>query len=181
MLSYPNVLLIAGTGRNAGKTTLACAIINRISRKSSVYAVKISPHLHHKISSSELIYNGENFLIYEEKKSTHQKDSSRMLAAGAFKSFYIESADQQVMQAFETLHSLIPKNSPIVCESPALRTFMEPGIFIITDNEKVVSRKKKVIQQMPFAHLVVKSLPDGPESLISQFSFEDGKWNMKSV
>ncbi len=46
MKSMPNILLIAGTGRNVGKTLLACEIIQQLSKTMAVTAIKTSSHEH---------------------------------------------------------------------------------------------------------------------------------------
>jgi len=43
---YPNILLVSGNGRNSGKTTLACKIIERFSKDHEITGLKISPHFH---------------------------------------------------------------------------------------------------------------------------------------
>ena len=44
-----NFLLVAGNGRNVGKTFLACEIIKQLSQKNEVTGVKISPHFQKKL------------------------------------------------------------------------------------------------------------------------------------
>ena len=43
---HPNILTIAGTGRNVGKTTLACSIIKKMALNARITAIKITPHFH---------------------------------------------------------------------------------------------------------------------------------------
>lgn len=179
-LSYSNVLLIAGTGRNSGKTTVACELIRWFSRKNSVFALKISSHVHEPSENTVLLFEDISFRIFEEKSTDLQKDSSRMLACGALKSFYIESKDQTVDVAFQRLLDFIPENSPIICESPALHEFIHPGIFIITDNDNVVSRKVNIQNSFNEANVVVNVFHDYVEPLISAISFCKGEWKMKT-
>ncbi len=178
LLSCPNLLLIAGTGRNSGKTTLACAIIRGFASQFPVYAVKISPHKHDKTGDQELLFEGNGFLIYKEKSENSTKDSARMLAAGASQSFYIACDDACVGPAFQQICKFIPKNSPVICESPALRAYAEPGIFIITDNDQVVSRKESVLQLTHTADRVINLFKINISELTSSISFNGAKWGM---
>ena len=179
MISLPNLALISGTGRNSGKTSIACALIAGFSTEFPVYAVKISPHFHDNSDESQLIYNNLDFRIFEEKNKHLLKDSSRMLAAGAAKSYYIECIDQLITPAFQKLLSSIPKDSAVICESPALRKFIKPGVFIITDNEKVVSNKDKIQIHFDIADRFFDIFQDDLDELVLAISFHQGKWTIK--
>ena len=42
---FENILLIAGSGQNVGKTTFACQLIQNVQNQKPI-AVKITPHFH---------------------------------------------------------------------------------------------------------------------------------------
>lgn len=133
----PRMLLIAGNGRNVGKTTLACNIISHLSKSADVTAMKISPHFH-DYSENEIILKNDKFVILEEKKTT-LKDSSLMLQAGAKKVFYLMVAPEFLKEAFEQLTPLLP-DTPIVCESGGLHEWVQPGLFLFVNlyNREIV-------------------------------------------
>ena len=95
----PNFLLIAGNGRNVGKTFLACKIIRQLSKKQEVIGVKVSPHIH-PVNKGKIIIKKNGFIIIEEDQIT-QKDSSLLLQAGAQKVYF-------VMAARENLETVLP-------------------------------------------------------------------------
>ena len=43
LVDVPNMVLIGATGRNVGKTTLACALIERLRKEFTVVGVKVTP------------------------------------------------------------------------------------------------------------------------------------------
>ncbi len=45
-INFNNVILISGSGRNCGKTTVACHIISQLAKMGQVTGLKISPHFH---------------------------------------------------------------------------------------------------------------------------------------
>jgi hypothetical protein len=47
---------------------------------------------------------------------------------------------------------LIPEGTPIICESPALRNFIEPGLFIIMSS-KTTNKRKNISQFLTLPHL----------------------------
>jgi len=129
-IEVPHLLLIAGNGRNVGKTTLACRIITHLSKTERVIGIKISPHFH-SFSEDEVVKKNANYIILEEKKTT-SKDSSRMLKSGANRVFYIMVKQEHLNEAFSylipNLHDRI-----IICESGGLHNFVKPGLFLFVN------------------------------------------------
>jgi len=172
MLKQPNLLIVAGTGRNSGKTTLACKIISQ-SDQYNIVAVKISPHRHDPVPTSVLIHSGKGFEIFLEKVYGEYKDTERMLSAGAAKAYYIQAVDNAVIEAFRRLLSLIPEGEPIICESPVLRKFIEPSLFIITDSRSVQNRKETTgLEELADLKVSYEERQTGPGII----SFADGRW-----
>lgn len=139
------LLLIAGTGRNVGKTTLACEIIHEISRKNKVIGIKISPHNHSQNEGAELIAETDYYSIYREQDLNKKHDSSRMLGAGAKKVFYIQSEDYKVYEAFEQILPELDESMAIVCESGGLRNYIKPSLFLMCNRkgEEIIKEKAK--------------------------------------
>lgn len=129
-MKVPNLLIIAGTGNKAGKTTMACRIIEKFVDRGIV-AVKITPHFHENTPGLEPLIEKPGLSVYEEKNSTTPKDTSRMLASGASMAFFAKVTDVTLPVAFSEILKLIPEGTPVVCESPALRHYFDPGLFII--------------------------------------------------
>ena len=136
------MLLIAGTGRNSGKTTFACSVINKFSRLFPVVAIKISPHLHEDRACVKPLFTGREFLVAEETDASGSKDSSRMLAAGARKSFFVMARDEQLPVAWLKARTLLTPHDMIVCESGGLRNLIVPGLFLIINNSLNKDAKK---------------------------------------
>lgn len=140
MLTYPNLLIIAGTGRNSGKTTLACAIISKFKDQMPI-GIKISPHFHETSESLQLIKNQAKYRIFREVSSKSGKDSSRMLDAGASESYYIQVLDHNLEEAFTETMKFIDDNKPIICESPILASKVNSDVLLISDSDKIVNKK----------------------------------------
>ncbi len=163
------MLLISGNGRNVGKTTLACRIISHLSKTNEVTGIKISSHFHN-YNAEPLVEKDGEFVILKEK-DTNQKDSSRMLQAGASHVFYVMAKKNYLDKAFR---SLIPflDNQAVVCESGGLHQYIQPGIFLFV-NEK--ERKIEKPEHLDFNPVVVEN--DGTEFNydINSLSFSDHK------
>jgi hypothetical protein len=151
-LKLPQLLLIAGNGRDSGKTSLACLILTKFSTSHQIVALKISPHKHKIAYGGEVIYDTENLYIAEETHVFSGKDSSRMLQAGASRSFFICAAEDQLMTAMNKILELTGANMLFVCESGGLRRYAEPGLFFIVDragSERIKPGTKKLIEFEP--------------------------------
>ncbi len=172
----PNLLIIAGTGNKSGKTSLACRILESLSALK-ITAIKITPHIHETTDGLIPLNEGKGFSIYEETNSSSTKDTSRMLRSGADKVYFAKVWDDDLLTAFNKIMENIPDQTPIICESPALRKYVEPGAFVIMTSDSQHNKKNiKHLQSLPHLMIKLEEL-DGLTTL--PFGFEDGKWQME--
>jgi len=172
----PNLLIIAGTGTKSGKTSLACRIIAQF-KSLNIYSIKITPHFHETTTGLIPISEKEGYSIYEETNRETSKDTSRMLYAGAYKVYFAKVWDDQLLTAFNEIMKYIPSDVPVICESPALRTFIEPGIFLIITSKTINKHKNiKHLQELPNLMFELEELKNTGSIPIG---FEDGKWSYK--
>jgi hypothetical protein len=153
MTRTERLLIIGGTGREAGKSSLAALLISKYADKG-ITAIKITPHPHPGLTGLTLIAGNTEFQVYEERNSTSGKDSSRMLRAGASKVFLIVAGEVWLAEAFARLIPFLPEGMPIICESPALRRFIEPDLFILMIHSGAYNPERKNIDDLiPLADL----------------------------
>ena len=172
MYSDSRFIIIAGTARNVGKTTLACGIINKLSENRVLVGLKFISlkkgssykHVHHKKITS--------FAIYEETNLLGTKDSSKMLQAGANRSYLIVSQEEFIDQALSAFSKLINNGDIIVAESASLRNFINPKFFIILDNKSIQDRKPYINALVPYANYNLNSDTDEMfQGFLSKFSY----------
>ncbi len=173
MIFIPNLVIIAGTGNKSGKTSIACRIIEQF-RQTGIVAVKITPHIHETTPGLKEVARNTGFDIFQETDSGTGKDTSRMLRAGASGVYFARAADEYLNKAFGRIMELVPEGKPVVCESPALRYSVEPGMFIIMtsrarDNQKDISS----LLELPHVEFNLETL-DANEEL--PLTFKNGKW-----
>jgi hypothetical protein len=176
MMLVPNLLIIAGTGNKSGKTTMACRIIEQF-KHLKIVSVKITPHFHETTPGLILISEKPGYSVYEETNRDISKDTSRMLKAGASRVFFAKVTDKSLLDTFKEILKLIPAGIPIICESPGLRNYLEPGLFIVMtsavrDNQKEI----KSLLKSPHAEFNLDSLSGNKELPVS---FSDGKWSSR--
>jgi len=171
MIHWPNMLLVAGTGRNVGKTTFVCNVINNVSKDQPIIAIKITPHLHELCRSCKIMFHSSDLIIAEETSLTSHKDSSKMLAAGAQIVYYIQGSDNQMEQVINLLTPLISNTTAIICESAALRNYLIPGQFVLINSSKGDKSNKNMDKLL----IADKSIIDYNYK-ISDFNFKNGVW-----
>ena len=173
MVTIKNLLLIAGTGTKSGKTSMICRII-REHPELKITAIKITPHFHETTPGLVSISDRSVYAIFEETDNNSIKDTSRMLRAGAEKVYYAKVLDDQPFEAFSEIMMLIPPGKPVICESPGLRNFAEPGVFIIMTSQSI-NKQKNISHLLKLPHVLFQ-FEELDDIDLLQIGFEDGGW-----
>ena len=134
-LVIPQLLIVAGTGRNSGKTTLVCDIIRSNCPHQRLAAIKVSPHFHDMVPDGEVLEEREDLFLMEETNRETGKDSSRMLSAGAWRVFYAMATDETVREVLGRVLRRLPEGTALICESGGLRKYVQPGLFLVMHRE----------------------------------------------
>ncbi len=179
MISKLNILLVSGTGRNCGKTTIACELISHFSHLLKVVGLKVSPHFHQTSSGQRRIYSNADCAIYEETDKNSGKDSSRMLEAGASKVYYIQCTDSNLDNVIAKLNEIIPSDTPVICESGSFGLYYNPGIHIMIHGNGYSGDKKSANINMEKADMIINQESIIDTSWIDNIIFEKERWIFK--
>jgi len=114
MIRIPAMFMIGAMGRNAGKTEFACSLIRKFCSEHNVIGIKVTPVDKADGSCPRggtgcgvcTSLNGD-YDITEETDSQPDKDTCRMLAAGAKKVFWLRSLRTHLVEAMATLQAVI--------------------------------------------------------------------------
>jgi hypothetical protein len=165
--------VVAGSGRNSGKTTLVCKLIEQFQHLG-IISIKISSHFHAPVEGLIPFSGKPGYEIYEETNPHTLKDSSRMLRSGAEKVFYIQTMESCLEEAFSDLYQNLKSDKPIICESPSLVNYITPGLFVImVATDSIYSKNIDDLKKQPHLEytydeiMKTESLPIG---------FADGCW-----
>jgi len=148
---YKNILLIAGTRQNVGKTLFASKVIALFASRFPIVSIKISPHFHFLNPDAVIIDKTADYSISKETKPNGTKDSQRFLIAGSKEVYYIQCLDNKLHLAFNKLVQHLPVDAPIICESGGLRQFIKPGIFLMINKKNNHNIKPKAIKNKDLA------------------------------
>lgn len=179
METIKNLLIVAGAGRNVGKTEFVCRLIQRWSRSQEIYALKVSA-----IHPDEAIYHGDHARqqsgvhLYQETRADIPKDTSRMLRAGARKVFYLQGDDDRIRAGFAEFQRSIPQAAPVVCESGSLWKIVRPGLLVLVKAVNL-DMKPRAVELAQHSSLIVESDGRSGFSQLSSivFSKEHG-WSL---
>ncbi len=137
----PEMALIGALGRDNGKTTLACTLIEKLAKCAPVVALKVicvedpARPCHRGGEGCGLCggLQGPFDLREEALKNAwnSEKDTARMLRAGAEKAYLLRSRPACMERAAEAFFARLPKGRLVVCESNRMRFAVKPGVFLL--------------------------------------------------
>ena len=155
---------------------MATALIREFSGQFPLLALKISPHVHDSLGNARLTVTAQGVRIFREMEP-HHKNSGQFLAAGAFESYFMETEDEHLTEAFDIfMHQCNPLHHPVVCESGALSNLIEPGILIfISDSDYNLRESKQKLMIMADLMLPAKSFD--PDEIVKRIHYSVGRWN----
>jgi hypothetical protein len=174
---FPHFIIISGSGKKVGKTFMATALIRAFSGKFPLLALKISPHVHDSLGSASLRSASGGFRIFEDL-APHRKNSGKFLEAGALQSYFMETDDEHLAEAFDVfMKDCNPMNYPVICESGALSKLIRPGIsiFITSPSDDLPAHKLFTLHQ---ADLVLSSKIFSTTEIIEKIDFSGKSWHM---
>jgi hypothetical protein len=180
---YPNILLIAGSGRNIGKTTLADSIVKKYAAQYNIIGLKVTSvyigegQLHGK----KHIHIEDGFVIREETDRSGIKDTSRLLLAGASRAFYVQAKDNELTGAMEAFFKMVSPQSLIVCESGSLREVLKPGLFLLVNGNQLPTNKQRIAKWKPLADCLISLKDNQLDFNMEALSLNHLGWHLKET
>lgn len=110
------IILVGGSGRHVGKTSLVCGLIAALPEFEWI-AVKVTSHAH-----------GERDAVWEETAAGQGTDTARYLAAGARRAFLLTVTDAK--QPFAAIRAAIGTSPNLIFESNRIAGELKPDLCI---------------------------------------------------
>lgn len=173
---FKNILLVSGSGRDCGKTTLICDIIAKISKNEKVVALKISPHVHRTGDGQEIVESGDNYIVFRETDKNSGKDSSRMLQAGAAEVYFILCNDENLHHIDSFINKIAKQGYPTVCESGSFAGRYTPGLHILIQGYNPDTTKQSYLKNLRKSDNIITSESVINGNYLNKVSFEEGSW-----
>jgi len=182
----PGVLLIGSTGRNAGKTLLACGLLSRFAAAGApLYAGKVTAVQERDGACPRggagcgvcASLDGDYCLTEEVERGT-VKDTQRLLAAGARRVHWLRVLKARLESGADRLLAEWG-GGPAVCESNSLREVIEPGLFIMCRPAGDTAVKASAAAVLAEADAIVTLDHDTHDCALDRFFLHDGAWHIR--
>ncbi len=172
--SFPQFIIVSGSGKKVGKTHMVTALIRSFSGQLPLLALKISPHVHDSLGNSRLLFDSGNFRIYQDNEP-HHKNSGQYLQSGARASYFMETQDDCLHEAFAAFMQICnPDKKPVICESGALGNMIKPALLIFIISAGVLPESKKKSEQL--ADLVLPARIFSAEEITRRINWTGVNW-----
>jgi len=180
------MLMIGAGARNAGKTEFACEVLRRYARTTPLVAVKVTP----VSNPGDCCPRGSEgcgiceelpgeYAIAEEKSLAGEKDTSRLLVAGASKVLWLRALRDKLGQGLEALLRQIPPGPGIVCESTSSRLLLEPDLFVVLQRKGSITLKDSCRQVIDLANRICEFDGTGWDLSPKRVVFVEGRWGIR--
>ncbi len=141
-------VVVGGHSRNVGKTSVAAALISAFPQYPWT-AVKISSHRHGGIGDAAIPD------IYEEENREGSSDTSRFLAAGAFRSLWVRGGAQNLESVMQQLLPILKSSAFVLIESNRILRFIQPDLYLLVLRYDIEDFKESARQTLSQAHAIV--------------------------
>jgi hypothetical protein len=157
-----SIVVVGGNTRNIGKTSVVAGLIAAMQERHWT-AIKITQFGHGVCSA-----NGEpcdcetadhTIAISEERDRLSGTDSSRYLAAGAAKSFWVRTRQGQLHEAMPRVRDLIARAENVIIESNSVLRFLQPDVSLSVLDLSVNDFKASALRYLDRVDAVV--MPEG--------------------
>ncbi|MHC4160067.1 MAG: molybdenum cofactor guanylyltransferase [Planctomycetota bacterium] len=186
MLKIPGMLMVGSMGRGSGKTKFVCSLIDRFSSKHDIIGIKVTPV---QKADGSCPRGGSgcgvcsslegHFYITEETDSRADKDTCRMLTAGASKVFWLRVLRKYLEEGVAALLDVIGDDAISVCESNSLRAIVEPDVFVMVRSRREQSSRVSAENVIHYADRIVLFNGDKFDIDVDEIELIDNRWISK--
>ena len=186
MTRLDRMLMIGSAGTNTGKTELACALIRKFSKSNDIAGIKVTTI---KAKDGQCPRGGQgcgvcssldgDFCITEESESNRDKDTARLLAAGASRVFWLRVMKTHLKEGLAALTRIIGPDAVSVCESNSLRQVVEPGLFLMVKGRNLKTWKSSARAVRRYADRIVVAGGQSFDFDLEQIKLNGGKWTIE--
>jgi molybdopterin-guanine dinucleotide biosynthesis protein len=158
------IVVVGGHTRNVGKTSVVAGLIAALPERRWT-AVKITQFGHGVCSA-----NGEpcdcetadhTMAISEERDRTSGTDTSRFLAAGAIRVFWVRTRQGQLSEAMARLRHLLAEAENAIVESNSVLRFLQPELSLSVLDPAVKDFKPSAMRYLDRVDALI--VPEGTE------------------
>jgi hypothetical protein len=127
------IVVVGGHTRNIGKTSVMCGILRALPAPQWT-AIKITQYGHGICSANgqpcDCVTADHSLAVSEERDAAGTKDTSRYLAAGAVRSFWVRTQQGHLAEAMPLVRRKIADAANVLIESNSVLQFLRPDLYL---------------------------------------------------
>jgi hypothetical protein len=127
------VIVIGGHSRSVGKTSVVAGLIAALPEFRWT-AVKITQYGHGICSANgqacDCATGDHSWAVTEEKNKTGDSDTSRYLAAGALRAWWVRTEQGRLAEAMPRVRELLAASEDVILESNSVLKFLRPDLYL---------------------------------------------------
>lgn len=185
MIQSLNTIIIGSTGRHTGKTEYATRIIKNHPHLKitglKVVCFDSSDISCHRDGHCFSLLNDttQPYVITEEFDRLSDKDTARMLKAGADRAFIMHVLKDFLADAFTEFRRVIGADALVVAESNSLRHAVEPALFVVIRRPDDNTIKHTCASVIDYADLLIDFKNNHWSHEPTHVFVKDNRWYFK--
>jgi hypothetical protein len=181
----PGMIMIGGTARYVGKTTCACAVIDRFKDTGDITAIKTTifdaTSLEYDPYWGPVTYTDPESRVFltEDMNAPPGKDTGRLRDAGAKRVLWLHTVDAELEYSARILSDIIGSSTVSVCESTGLRAVVEPDLFIMLQAKNTQQIKQSARTVMHYADIITGNTSETFTDVVEALELVNGRWRKR--
>jgi hypothetical protein len=153
-----SLVIIGGHSRSVGKTSVVAGLISALPEFEWT-AAKITQYGHGICSANgeacDCATGDHSWAITEERDRMGESDTSRFLAAGAARVFWVRTEQGRLAEAMPTLRDRLKSARNMIIESNSILKFLRPNLYLTILNPATADFKKSAQEFLDRADAVI--------------------------
>jgi hypothetical protein len=152
------LIVIGGHSRSVGKTSVVAGLIAALPEYDWT-ALKITQYGHGVCSANgqpcHCATDDHSWAISEEKDRSGKSDTSRFLAAGAVRAWWVRTEQGRLAEAMPTVRRKLAESGNVILESNSILKFVRPDLYLTILDPATADFKKSAQEFLDRADAVI--------------------------
>jgi hypothetical protein len=161
------IVVIGGHSRSVGKTSVVAGLIAALPEYHWT-ALKITQYGHGVCSlngeSCHCATDDHTWAISEEKDRTGDSDTSRFLAAGALRAWWVRTEQGRLAEAIPTIRRRLAESENVILESNSILKFVRPDLYLTVLDPATADFKRSAQEFLNLADAVILHASDSSKA-----------------
>ncbi|HEX3353009.1 MAG TPA: hypothetical protein VHS34_09320 [Terriglobales bacterium] len=152
------IIVIGGHSRSVGKTSVVAGLIAALSEFNWT-AFKVTQYGHGVCSANgepcHCATDDHSWAISEERDRAGKSDTSRFLAAGAVRAWWVRTELGRLAEAMPTVRRRLAESAHVVLESNSIIKFVRPDLYLTVLDPDTADFKKSAQEFLNQADAII--------------------------